>query len=62
MHVLHPGIVTIVPGVSPVLQRELFKATLGQIATRDLTNSVVEVDYPGDRIVCSEYALPESTE
>jgi hypothetical protein len=43
---------------APVLQRELFKAALEHIGARDLTNSVVEVTYAGDRIVCSEYALP----
>lgn len=59
---LHPGIVIIVPNVMPVLQRELFKAALDHIGARDLTNSVVEVKYVRDRIVCSEYALPESTE
>ena len=59
---LHPGIVIIVPNVTPVLQRELFKAALDHIGARDLTNSVVEVKYVRDQIVCSEYALPESTE
>ncbi len=59
---LHPGMIIIVPNVTPVLQRELFKAALNHIGARDLTNSVVEVKYAGDRIICSEYALPESTE
>jgi hypothetical protein len=59
---LHPGIILIVPNVTPVLQRELFKATLDHIGARDLTNSVIQVKYVGDRIVCSEYILPESTE
>jgi predicted nuclease of predicted toxin-antitoxin system len=59
---LHPGMIIIVPNVIPVLQRELFKAALDHIGSRDLTNSVVEVKYVGDRIVCSEYVLPESTE
>jgi predicted nuclease of predicted toxin-antitoxin system len=59
---LHPGIIIIVPNVPPVLQRELFKAALDHLGARDLTNSVVEVKYVGDRIACSEYILPESTE
>jgi len=59
---LHPGIIIIVPNVTPALQRELFKAALDHIGARDLTNSVVEVKYVGHRIVCSEYPLPESTE
>jgi len=42
---LHPGIIIIVPNVTPVLQRELFKTALGHIGARDLTNSVVEVKY-----------------
>jgi predicted nuclease of predicted toxin-antitoxin system len=59
---LHPGLIIIVPNVRPVFQRELFKAALDHIGPRDLTNSVVEVKYAGERIVCSEYALPEPTE
>lgn len=59
---LHPGIIIIVPNVTPVLQRELFKAAVGHIGAQDLTNSVVEVKYVRDRIVCSQYALPESTD
>jgi Domain of unknown function (DUF5615) len=54
---LHPGIIVIVPNVTPVLQRELFKAALDHIGARDLINTVVEVKYVGDRIVCSEYVL-----
>lgn len=42
---LHPGIVIIVPNVPPVLQRELFRAALNHISTRDLTNTVVEVKH-----------------
>jgi predicted nuclease of predicted toxin-antitoxin system len=59
---LHPGIIIIVPNVRPALQRDLFKAALDHIGARDLANSVVEVKYERDRIVCSEYLLPESTE
>lgn len=59
---LHPGLLIIVPNVTPTLQRELFKAALDHIGTRDLVNRVIEVKYAEDRIVCSEYALPESTE
>lgn len=54
--------IIIVPNVTPVLQRELFKAALDHIGARDLTNSVVGVKYLGHRIVCSEYVLPESTQ
>jgi hypothetical protein len=47
---LHPWILIIVPNVTPILQRELFKAALDHIGTRDLANSVVEVKYAEDRI------------
>ena len=56
---LHAGVIIIVPNVPPALQRELFKAALDHIDARDLTNSVVEVEYIGNQIVCSEYALPK---
>ncbi len=37
--------------------RDSFSAALQHIRTRDLTNTVVEVECPGGRIACSEYAL-----
>lgn len=55
---LHPGVVIIVPNVTPDLQQELFRAALKHIGTRDLTNTVVEVKYVRSRVECSEYALP----
>jgi predicted nuclease of predicted toxin-antitoxin system len=58
---LHAGVIIIVPNVTPALQRELFRAVLNHIDARDLTNSVVEVKYAGNRIACSEYALPEGS-
>ena len=59
---LHAGVIIIIPSVTPVRQREPFSAALEHIGTRDLTNTVVEVKYAGNRIVCSEYALPEIVE
>jgi predicted nuclease of predicted toxin-antitoxin system len=59
---VHAGVIIIVPSVMPVRQRELFSAALQHIGTRDLTNTVVEVEYSGSRIECSEYALPEAGE
>jgi hypothetical protein len=56
---LHAGVIIIVPSVIPLNQRELFSAALEHIGTRDLTNTVVEVKYAGNRIACSEYALPK---
>jgi len=57
---LHAGVIIIVPSATPAHQRELFGAALEHIGTRDLTNTVVEVEYAGNRIVCSEYLLPEA--
>jgi predicted nuclease of predicted toxin-antitoxin system len=59
---LHAGVIIIVPSVTPARQRELFTAALRHIGARDLTNTVVEVDYAGKRIQCVEYALPKSNE
>jgi len=59
---LHAGVIIIVPSVTASRQRELFTAALKHIGTRDLTNTVVEVKYAGNQIVCSEYALLESDE
>lgn len=59
---LHAGVIIIVPNVTPVRQRELFSVALEHIGARDLTNTVVEVEYAGNRIVCSEYALPQASE
>jgi hypothetical protein len=55
---LHAGVIIIVPNVTPIRQRELFRAALEHIGTRDLTNTIVEVKYSGERIECSEYSLP----
>jgi len=59
---LHPGVIIIVPSATPARQRELFSAALSHVGVRDLTNTVVEVEYTGNRIVCSEYVLPEAPE
>jgi predicted nuclease of predicted toxin-antitoxin system len=55
---LHPRVIIIVPSVTPLQQRELFSAALMHIGRRDLTNTVVEVEYVGKQIVCAEYSLP----
>jgi Domain of unknown function (DUF5615) len=59
---LHPGVIIIVPNVTPDLQQELFRAALKHIGTRDLTNTVVEVKYARSRVECSEYAFPPISE
>lgn len=38
----HPGLVIVVPSVTPARQRYLFRAVLFHIGGRDLTNAVVE--------------------
>ncbi len=59
---LHPGVIIIVPSVTPPQQRELFSAALKHFGVRDLTNTVVEVEYAGMQILCIEYSLPEAGE
>jgi len=59
---LHAGVIIIVPSATPVRQRELFGLALQHIATRDLTNTVVEVKYSGNRMVCTEHLLPQTSE
>jgi len=57
---LQAGMIIIVPNVVPTNQRELFIVALQHIGRRDLTNTIVEVKYAGNLIMCSEYALPEA--
>lgn len=59
---LHAGVIIIVPSATPIRQRELFSAALAHIGVRDLTNTVVEVKYSGNRIQCFEYTLPAAGE
>jgi predicted nuclease of predicted toxin-antitoxin system len=56
---LHAGVIIIIPSVAPARQRELFSAALKHIGARDLTNTVVEVQYAGTRVLCAEYDLPK---
>jgi len=55
---LHAGLIIIVPNVTPAGQRELFAAGLNHVGSRDLTNTVVEIDYAANQIKCTEYAWP----
>lgn len=55
---LHAGLIIIVPNVKPTLQQELFRAALRAIGSRELVNTVVEVEYSGKEIECREYSLP----
>jgi|SRR5215469_306205 len=55
---LHVGLVILVPNVAPAQQRALFQAALSHIASRDLTNAVLEVDFEGSVVICREYRWP----
>jgi hypothetical protein len=55
---LHSGLVIIIPNVTPSRQRELFRASLLHIGTRNLTNTVLEVDLADDTATCREYPIP----
>jgi predicted nuclease of predicted toxin-antitoxin system len=59
---LQAGLIIIVPNVTAARQKALFRAALEHIDARDLTNTVVEVEYLGIRIKTSEYALPDISE
>jgi predicted nuclease of predicted toxin-antitoxin system len=55
---LHAGLIVIVPNVTPSRQRDLFRAALAHIGTRDLTNAVLEVDLVGTNVICHEFLYP----
>ena len=55
---LHAGLVIVVPNVTPRLQRELFQKVLSYVGEREFLNTVVEVEYHGDKIRCRQYPLP----
>ena len=55
----HAGLVVIVPNVTPARQRELFNAVLDHVGTRELINTVIEVNFVRQQIECVEYAHPK---
>jgi hypothetical protein len=57
---LHAGLVVIIPNVTPARQREMFHAALIHIGSRDLPNTVIEVNIENGQIVCREFELPSS--
>ncbi len=57
---VHPGLVILIPSVTPARQQEMFQAALIHIGERDLTNCVVEVDVEKGNISCREFELPAS--
>jgi len=54
---IHAGLIVIVPNVTPARQRELFSAVLEHVGSRQLINTVIEVDFAGKRIECVEYTF-----
>jgi predicted nuclease of predicted toxin-antitoxin system len=54
----HPGLIVLIPNVTPALQRALFQAALRYSTARDLVNTVIEVSLEGKTIRCVEYELP----
>jgi predicted nuclease of predicted toxin-antitoxin system len=54
---LHAGLVIILPNVTPSRQRELFRASLLHIGTRNLINTVLEVDLADDTATCREHSI-----
>jgi hypothetical protein len=57
---LHAGVIIIISSVAPARQRERFSAALKHIGARDLTNTVVEVQYVETPILCAEYDFPKT--
>jgi predicted nuclease of predicted toxin-antitoxin system len=55
---LHPGLIIVLPNVTPSRQRDLFRAALLHIGDRDLINTVLEVDLTGATAICREYPYP----
>jgi hypothetical protein len=55
---LNSGLIILVPNLKPELQRELFKAALEHVGTRDLTNTAIEIDKPKKKIEIEEYEIP----
>ena len=56
---LHPGLVLILPMVSPGMQRQLFRAGLEYLAGRSsLINRVIEIDLDQEKINIQEIEMP----
>lgn len=57
---LHPGLIVIVPNVSPELQCRLFSAVLKFIRGNEPINSVVRVDWDGRTVLLEMFYLADS--
>jgi predicted nuclease of predicted toxin-antitoxin system len=54
---LHARLIIIIPNVVPDRQRQLFDAALKHIGQGEIINSVIEVEYFGAEVRCTEYSL-----
>jgi predicted nuclease of predicted toxin-antitoxin system len=58
---LHAGLVILIPVVNRLVQRQLFKAALDEIATiGEPVNRVLEVDLDGGEVTLTLYDLPST--
>ena len=56
---LHAGLVILIPSVGRLLQRQLFRVALEELATfGDLVNRVLEVNVDGEEAIVTLYDLP----
>src|SRR5262249_34190751 len=55
---VHPGLVILIPSVTPSVQRLLFSAALDFIGEHDLLNRIIEVDLKRNTSVIREYEFP----
>jgi hypothetical protein len=55
---IHPGLVILIPNVTPSVQRVLFASVVDFIGDRDLVKRVVEVNLTGETSVVREYEFP----
>ena len=59
---LHAGLIIMIPVVSRLVQRQLFKAALDELAViGEPVNRVLELDLDGDEVTLTLYDLPSST-
>jgi predicted nuclease of predicted toxin-antitoxin system len=59
-HRLHPGLVILVPNVTPGRQQQLLGAVLLHLADREPVNAVIEATFSGDDVECAEYPFAAS--
>ena len=55
---LHSGLIILLPNTVPAQQQVLLRAALSYVGMRDLTNTVVQVDFDGREAVCIDFEFP----